>query len=202
VQLNPALPPELGRIISKSLEKTREKRYQTAGQLAQDLKQLLRQLASSSNAALPTARLISRPKSAIPAALLLLFFAGTAFWFFHHSARIRWAREEALPKVSSLLEKDDALAAFQLAEQARRYIPHDPFFTKLDRDYISVASVQTTPSGADIFIKDYSDVKGEWLGTAQKDKRQVLFDSGHLPPRNGIIKETLDWLDLYLGPPK
>jgi pimeloyl-ACP methyl ester carboxylesterase len=40
------------------------------------------------------------------------------------------------------------------------------------------------------------------LGTAQKDKRQVLFDSGHLPLRNGIIKETLDWLDLYLGPPK
>jgi len=39
-----------------------------------------------------------------------------------------------------------------------------------------------------------------FLGTPQKDKRHVLFDTGHVPPRNGIVKETLDWLDRYLGP--
>jgi len=38
------------------------------------------------------------------------------------------------------------------------------------------------------------------LGTPEKDKRRVLFDSGHVPPRNELIKETLNWLDLYLGP--
>jgi len=40
------------------------------------------------------------------------------------------------------------------------------------------------------------------LGTPAKDKRNALFDTGHVPPRNGIIKETLDWLDLYLSPAK
>jgi len=29
-----------------------------------------------------------------------------------------------------------------------------------------------------------------------------LFDSGHLPPRDEIIKETLDWFDRYVGPAK
>ena len=58
VQLNPALPAELGRIISKSLEKDREKRYQSARELAQDLEQLLRQLISASDVALPTACLL------------------------------------------------------------------------------------------------------------------------------------------------
>ncbi len=40
------------------------------------------------------------------------------------------------------------------------------------------------------------------LGTPAKDKRIVLFDAGHIVPRNEVIKETLDWLDRYLGPAK
>jgi len=38
------------------------------------------------------------------------------------------------------------------------------------------------------------------LGTPEKDRRLVITDSGHVPPRNELIKETLDWLDRYLGP--
>ena len=38
------------------------------------------------------------------------------------------------------------------------------------------------------------------LGAHEKDKRLALFDSGHIPPMNDIIRETLDWLDRYLGP--
>lgn len=38
------------------------------------------------------------------------------------------------------------------------------------------------------------------LGTPEKDRRLVITDSGHAPPRNELIKETLDWLDRYLGP--
>jgi formylglycine-generating enzyme required for sulfatase activity/dienelactone hydrolase/predicted Ser/Thr protein kinase len=38
------------------------------------------------------------------------------------------------------------------------------------------------------------------LGAPEKDKRHALFDSGHIPPKNEIIKEVLDWLDRYLGP--
>jgi dipeptidyl aminopeptidase/acylaminoacyl peptidase len=37
------------------------------------------------------------------------------------------------------------------------------------------------------------------LGTPEEDKRYVLVDSGHVPPRNDIIRETLNWLDNYLG---
>jgi pimeloyl-ACP methyl ester carboxylesterase len=39
-----------------------------------------------------------------------------------------------------------------------------------------------------------------FLGTPEEDKRLVITDSGHLPPRNELIRETLDWLDRYLGP--
>jgi pimeloyl-ACP methyl ester carboxylesterase len=40
------------------------------------------------------------------------------------------------------------------------------------------------------------------LGTAAQDKRHILFDSGHTPPLIPWIKETLNWLDHYLGPVK
>ena len=40
------------------------------------------------------------------------------------------------------------------------------------------------------------------LGTPKENKRRVVFDTGHDIPENEQIKETLDWLDRYLGPVK
>ena len=38
------------------------------------------------------------------------------------------------------------------------------------------------------------------LGTPQEHKRRVLYDTGHDDiPRSELIKETLNWLDRYLG---
>jgi eukaryotic-like serine/threonine-protein kinase len=38
------------------------------------------------------------------------------------------------------------------------------------------------------------------LGTPPEQKRQLIYDAGHLVPRSQVIKETLDWFDKYLGP--
>ena len=38
------------------------------------------------------------------------------------------------------------------------------------------------------------------LGTPKEHKRRVLYDTGHDIPRIEMIKETLNWLDRYLGP--
>ena len=40
------------------------------------------------------------------------------------------------------------------------------------------------------------------LGTPKEQKRRVVYETGHNIPRNELIKETLDWLDQYLGPVK
>jgi dienelactone hydrolase len=41
-----------------------------------------------------------------------------------------------------------------------------------------------------------------FLGTPPENKRHILYDTGHFVPSNELIKETLNWLDRYLGPVK
>jgi len=38
------------------------------------------------------------------------------------------------------------------------------------------------------------------LGSPAKDKSHVLYDTGHAPPLLPMMKDTLNWLDHYLGP--
>jgi predicted esterase len=38
------------------------------------------------------------------------------------------------------------------------------------------------------------------LGTPEPDKKHVVLDAGHLIPPRDFIRESLDWLDRYLGP--
>ena len=39
------------------------------------------------------------------------------------------------------------------------------------------------------------------LGSRKDQKKHLLYETGHNIPRNELIKETLNWLDQYLGPP-
>ncbi len=37
------------------------------------------------------------------------------------------------------------------------------------------------------------------LGAPEEHKKFVLLETGHIPPWNDVIRETLDWFDTYLG---
>jgi pimeloyl-ACP methyl ester carboxylesterase len=40
------------------------------------------------------------------------------------------------------------------------------------------------------------------LGTPDKDKKLMVYETDHIIPKKELIKESLDWLDKYLGPVK
>ena len=73
-QLNPSLPPELGRILSKALEKDRNLRYQTATDLKTDLLRLKRDVESGGRRAAELQD--SRPATPRPAekSIAVLYF--------------------------------------------------------------------------------------------------------------------------------
>ena len=90
-RLNPLLPGELDRIVSRATAKERDKRYQSAHEMLEHLKLLKQELAPSGG--VPIARLVRKPQVAGPLLLTVLALALITVWGFRRSARVRWARE-------------------------------------------------------------------------------------------------------------
>ena len=70
IRHNPALPPELDRIIGKALEKDPELRYQTAAELRSDLRRLRRDLDSGKSPAADSGPAAAAPKAERSVAVL------------------------------------------------------------------------------------------------------------------------------------
>jgi hypothetical protein len=54
----------------------------------------------------------------------------------------------------------------------------------------------------DMYYDFNSSVKPmfDLLGTPLKDKRLMVYETDHFVPYNDFVKESLGWLDKYLGP--
>ena len=82
VRLNPDVPDDLGRVISKCLEKDKDLRYQHASELRADLKRLKRDTTSGATAAPPAPRLGGRRRTVLPwAGAGLLVAVGALGWW-------------------------------------------------------------------------------------------------------------------------
>jgi len=49
-------------------------------------------------------------------------------------------------------------------------------------------------------VESTQDPFYQLLGSRKDQKKHLLYDTGHNIPLNELIKETLNWLDQYLGP--
>jgi serine/threonine protein kinase len=180
-QLRAEVPAEIERIVHRALEKDLKSRYASAAEVLKDLSEY------QSTVALPEMGVsgwkvlsgwLRQKRVAIPAFLILLLFASLLGWLFHRQAKVRWARQEALPEISRLIDEGKYGAAFDLARQIERYIPTDPAFLKLWPALSRSVSIHTSPPGGDIYMKEYSDIESSWKPLGQTPLDDVRIPLG------------------------
>jgi tRNA A-37 threonylcarbamoyl transferase component Bud32 len=177
--LNPELPAELGRVINKALEKDPRRRYQAASELKSDLQRLRQRVISGPSAAVAVAESLRKPRVAISAFLVLLALAVGVGWWVRRTARVRWAREQALPEIEQRIANNDVwrnlASAYDLAEKAEACIPHDPKLAELFSKCSLRINIRTEPPGANIYMKEYSAPDSSWryLGVSPLEKIRV-----------------------------
>jgi tRNA A-37 threonylcarbamoyl transferase component Bud32/dienelactone hydrolase len=175
----PPVPEELQQVVGRALKKKREARYASAEDMLKDLRayRTSLQMAESGVLNLKTlARRLRKPKVAVPtvAALALLAFAGVRF--FQHQAKVRWAKQVAIPEIERRIGENnvwrDLAAVYRLAEEAERYIPRDPKLSKLIAGCSFQININTEPQGAKISMKEYMSPDSEWtyLGVSPIEK--------------------------------
>jgi formylglycine-generating enzyme required for sulfatase activity/cephalosporin-C deacetylase-like acetyl esterase len=176
------IPDGLERIIRRCLRKRSEERYASILEIERGLEDC-RALASEPASGINLKVLFRQSKRlrvAMPVLLLLAMFVSLFAWWIHHSSRVKWARDQALPQIAQLIEKEKFGDAYVLAVQAERYIPHDPMLAKFWPDISWSQPINTTPPRASVFRKDYNapDKAWEFIGITPIEKRRLpLVDS-------------------------
>jgi formylglycine-generating enzyme required for sulfatase activity/cephalosporin-C deacetylase-like acetyl esterase/predicted Ser/Thr protein kinase len=164
VRLNPRMPVKLERIVNRCLEKDPAKRWASAAELRDALKSCLDDVQHTGSVRV-VARRLARSRWAWAAVVLVVAaLAAGAVAYARHRARVRWAREQALPEVERLIDGGSAnyLAAYRLAVEAEGHLPADPALQKL-LDKVSVRpTVTSEPSGATVWVKPYRRRESPW----------------------------------------
>ena len=116
----------------------------------------------------------------VPASALILVMASGLAWRLVHEYRVHWALTVALPEMAQLLKQQRIHAAFRLARQAERYVPEAPQIQALRRNALIPVTIRTTPAGAQVFIKDYTDMDGAWEMLGRTPLESVSVPNGDL----------------------
>ncbi len=176
--LRPDTPPLAAQIVSHALEKDPNSRYQSAAEIARDASELLTRLSASSLLEEKPATRASRPIM-IGFAIGLLLAVTAGAWLYHRASERRWAREEALPQINTLLAANKPLAAFGVLERAEKYLHSDPQFRQIAEANSTVVSVSSSPSGATVEIQDYLTPDAPWRRLGVTPLENVRIPNGY-----------------------
>jgi eukaryotic-like serine/threonine-protein kinase len=175
----PPVPDELQQVANRALKKKRDARYGSAEEMLNDLKAYEAALRAEASGVLNLRSLLKRlrrPAVAVPAALAVVAITAAAVWSFDRRAKVRWARQVAVPGIERMVAENDVwrnlVAPYRLALQAEKILGNDPKLAELFAQCSLKIDVRTEPSGAKVYMKDYDTPEAAWsfVGTTPVEK--------------------------------
>jgi len=119
--------------------------------------------------------LLRKPGILIPLILGIVTVLGLSIYLLYHHSKVKWAKEKALPEIEQYANDFNMSAAFNLIHKSEKYLSKDPGFQEMSSWVVKKLTVITDPPDADVYVRDYSDLEGEWekLGTTPIDSMKV-----------------------------
>jgi formylglycine-generating enzyme required for sulfatase activity len=84
-----------------------------------------------------------------------------------------------MPEITRLAAQGKYADAYRLAEEAERIAPRDPMLAGLWPEISIRVTIETDPSGAAVAMKEYTDLKGEWLSVGQSPLKDLRIPRGY-----------------------
>lgn len=96
-------------------------------------------------------------------------------------ARVRWANDVAIPEIERLLLTPEKERAYGLALRVERVVPSSPHLARLMPLVSGTLSVETTPPGAAVQVRDYGKkgVAWEFIGTTPVRGARICQGAKH-----------------------
>jgi eukaryotic-like serine/threonine-protein kinase len=177
-RLRPETPDWLAALVHRALSRDPAQRPHSAAAL-------LAELRDGAPGLLPTLPQVAAPRPrrrtsfrVALAAAVVAVIAVPAFLTQRRDAAADRARGVALPALLAKVEAQDCLAALLLADDLERLLPGEPQVATARAHCTVPATVITEPAGADVYIRTYGHVAGEWYHLGRAPLRGVTAPMG------------------------
>ena len=177
--LRPDVAPELDEIVSRAMVRERHDRSISAAEIRDLAASCLARLSSGASPIAPVRPSSRRARVAV-GAVVLLCAVGLAAWWVHRTAKVRWAREQAMPEIIKLAGDDRFDDAYRLAQEAEQYIPEDPVLGEQLRAISRTGPVESVPAGAQVSYRPYGRTEEPWRPLGRTPVKNVSVPRGLL----------------------
>ncbi len=178
VELRADTPPALAAAVMRCLEKNRGDRFQSADELLVELEGLLTPAGGVTPVGTTPARARPTGRRLVLMAgigVVLLLGGGWLVRDLRRSARVHWAREQAIPQIRAAADSAQWEEAWNLAQQVEEVAPDDPLLAAVWPLITRRVNIRTEPAGARVYRRAYAAADSTWhyLGTTPLDSVRV-----------------------------
>ena len=178
-ELRPEVPAALDGLVARALEKDPARRTLSAADIADELARWQSAVSATVQAAsVPPSRAARR--WAIAAIGIAIVTTAAGGWVLRQNQKVRWAREQAIPQIERLNEREQYVDAYLLAAKAKAILPNDPAWARLDPIFSRIVTARSTPPGADVSYRPYGDTTAPWRLVGATPLENVRVPTGGL----------------------